>query len=34
VTCGNGEGGEPGAGRGQGRTAAAAARRFIIRETQ
>ena len=34
VTCGNDEGGEPGPGRTQGRTAAAAARRFIIREAQ
>ena len=32
VTCGNDEGGEPGSGRTQGRTAAAAARRLIIRE--
>jgi site-specific DNA recombinase len=34
VTCGNGEGGEPEPGRWQGRTAAAAARRFIIRQAQ
>jgi hypothetical protein len=34
VTCGNDEGSEPGPDRGQGRTAAAAARRFIIREAQ
>jgi hypothetical protein len=34
VTCGNDEGGEPGPGRTQGRTAAAAARRLIIREAQ
>ena len=34
VTCGNDEGGEPGPGRTQGRTEAAAARRFIIREAQ
>src|SRR6185437_1683238 len=34
VTCGNDEDGEPGSGRTQGRTAAAAARRFIIREAQ
>ena len=31
VTCGNDEGGKPGPGRTQGRTAAAAARRLIIR---
>jgi len=31
VTCGNDEGGEPGSGRTQGRTVAAAARRLIIR---
>jgi len=34
VTVGNDEGGEPGSGRTQGRTAAAAAGRFIIREAQ
>jgi hypothetical protein len=34
VTCGNDEGGEPGSGRSQGRTAAVAARRLIIREAQ
>ena len=34
VTCGNDEGGEPGSGRTQGRTAVAAARRLIIREAQ
>ena len=34
VTCGNDGGGEPGPGRMQGRTAAAAARRFIIRDAQ
>ncbi len=34
VTCGNDEGGKPGSGRRQGRTAAAAARRLIIREAQ
>jgi hypothetical protein len=34
VTCGNDEGGEPGPDRTQGRTAAAAARRFTIREAQ
>src|SRR6266568_429573 len=34
VTCGNDEGGEPGSGRTQGRTVAAAARRLIIREAR
>jgi hypothetical protein len=34
VTCGNDEDGEPGSGRTQGRTAAAAARRLIIREAR
>jgi site-specific DNA recombinase len=34
VTCGNDEGGEPGSGRTQGRTAAAAARRLSIREAR
>jgi len=34
VTCGNDEDGQPGSGRRQGRTAAAAARRLIIREAQ
>jgi hypothetical protein len=32
VTCGKDEGGEPGSGRTQGRTVAAAARRFVIRK--
>jgi hypothetical protein len=34
VTCENDESGEPGSDRGQGRTAAAAARRLIIREAR
>ena len=34
VTCGNDEGGQPGSGRTQGRTAAAASLRFMIREAR